>query len=98
MPRPDLALVVSGADPYARDALPSTAELRLTRAQLLERDQMVYRFLKARRIPQAALMAGGYGPHVWEIYAGFLAWALRDHLASTHGGPTSRFLPGHDPR
>lgn len=98
MPRPDLALVVSGADPYARDALPSTAELGLTRTQLLERDQMVYRFLKARRIPQAALMAGGYGPHVWEIYAGFLAWALRDQLASTHGGPASKFLPGHDPR
>ena len=78
---PDLAVVVSGADPYARDTLPSTQALRLTKSQLLERDRMIYRFLKARRIPQAALMAGGYGPEVWSIYAGFLAWVLRDRLA-----------------
>ena len=80
--RPDLAVVVSGADPYVHDTLPSTRRLRMSRAQLLERDRMIYRFLKKRRIPQAALMAGGYGPQVWEVYAGFLAWALRDRLKS----------------
>jgi acetoin utilization deacetylase AcuC-like enzyme len=77
---PDLAVVVSGADPYAGDTLPSTQGLRLSQAQLLERDRIIYRFLKTRRIPQAALMAGGYGPEVWRIYAGFLAWVLRDRL------------------
>jgi len=78
--QPDIAIVVSGADPYEKDALPSTQPLRLSRAQLLERDQTIYRFLEKRRIPQASLMAGGYGPQVWEIYAGFLAWVLRERL------------------
>jgi len=78
--RPDLAIVVSGADPYEGDALPSTQLLRLSKAQLLERDQTIYRFLENRRIPQASLMAGGYGPQVWEIYAGFLSWVLRKRL------------------
>jgi acetoin utilization deacetylase AcuC-like enzyme len=74
--RPDLAVVVSGADPYEKDALPSTTQLRLSRMQMLERDQRIYRFLRDRRIPQAGLMSGGYGPHVWEVYAGFLSWVL----------------------
>ena len=59
--RPDLALVVCGADPYELDELPSTAGLRLSLAQLLERDQLVYSFLKTRGIPGAWVMAGGYG-------------------------------------
>ena len=80
LPKPDLAVVVSGADPYARDTLPSTRGLRLTQTQLLERDRMIYRFLQHRHIPQASLMAGGYGPHVWEIYAGFLLWALHKRM------------------
>lgn len=87
--RPDLAIVVSGADPYARDTLPSTRSLRLTSTQLAARDKMVYRFLKQRGIPQASLMAGGYGPHVWEVYAGFLGWALRDRLPINHPRPPS---------
>lgn len=78
--RPDLAVVVSGVDPYEKDALPSTEELRLPLAQMLERDQLIYQFLDERRIPQAGLMSGGYGPDVWEVYAGFLVWALRRRL------------------
>lgn len=80
--RPDLAVVVSGADPYEKDALPSTQELRLPLAQMLERDQLIYRFLSERHIPYAGLMSGGYGPDVWEVYAGFLDWALRDRMRS----------------
>ena len=77
---PDLAIVVSGADPYEGDALPSTQLLRLSKAQLLERDQTIYRFLENHRIPQASLMAGGYGPQVWEVYAGFLVWVLYERF------------------
>lgn len=84
---PDLAVIVSGADPYVRDTLPSTQALRLTKSQLLERDRMIYRFLKARSIPQAGLMAGGYGPHVWQVYAGFLAWVLRERLITAERCP-----------
>lgn len=79
--RPDLALVVSGADPYELDELPSTAKLRLTLAQLLERDRLVYEFLSSRRIPAAYVMAGGYGRHTWRVYTQFLEWVLPKRLA-----------------
>ncbi|MFZ7124963.1 MAG: histone deacetylase [Desulfobacterales bacterium] len=74
--RPDVALVVSGADPYERDALPSTSSLRLTLSQMLERDLTVYRFLADRGIPYAGVMAGGYGEDAWEVYARFLEKVL----------------------
>jgi acetoin utilization deacetylase AcuC-like enzyme len=79
--RPDIAIVVSGADPYEKDALPSTSGLKLSLDQLKERDQMVYNFLKERDIPRAYLMAGGYGQNAWEVYAQFLEWALMDFLS-----------------
>jgi acetoin utilization deacetylase AcuC-like enzyme len=77
---PDLALVVCGADPYELDELPSTAGLRLTLAQLLERDQTVYSFLKSLAIPGAWVMSGGYGRNSWRVYTQFLEWALLDRL------------------
>jgi acetoin utilization deacetylase AcuC-like enzyme len=80
--RPDLALVVCGADPYELDELPSTAGLRLSLGQLLERDQMVYSFLKTRGIPGAWVMAGGYGRNSWRVYTQFLEWALLDRLGA----------------
>jgi acetoin utilization deacetylase AcuC-like enzyme len=82
IPKPELALVVCGADPYELDELPSTAGLRLTLEQLLERDQMVYTFLKAQAIPGAYVMAGGYGKNSWRVYTQFLEWALLDRLGT----------------
>lgn len=73
---PRLALVVSGADPYEKDILPSTRLLRLSKEQLAERDRSLFLFLKERKIPTAYVMAGGYGEAVWEIYARFLEWLL----------------------
>jgi acetoin utilization deacetylase AcuC-like enzyme len=81
-PHPDLALVVSGADPYSKDELPSTSDLQLSLAQLKDRDLLTYNFLKDRGIPRAYLMAGGYGESCWEVYAQFLEWALLDCLNS----------------
>jgi len=78
--RPDLAIVVCGADPYELDELPSTAGLRLTLAQLLERDQTVYSFLKSLAIPGAWVMAGGYGRNSWRVYTQFLEWVLLNRL------------------
>jgi acetoin utilization deacetylase AcuC-like enzyme len=78
-PHPDLAVVVSGADPYHKDELPSTSDLNLSLAQLKERDIVTYNFLKERDIPRAYLMAGGYGDSCWEVYAQFLEWALLDN-------------------
>ena len=77
--KPDVAVVVSGADPYIKDELPSTRDLQLSLEQLFERDQLVYRFLKDRQIPKAYLMAGGYGRTSWQVYTQFLVWALLDH-------------------
>ncbi len=79
-PPPDLAVVVSGADPYFKDELPSTGDLKLSLDQLKERDLLTYNFLKDRDIPRAYLMAGGYGESCWEVYAQFLEWALLDNL------------------
>jgi len=83
-PRPDLAVVVSGADPYEKDELPSTQPLKLSLAQLKERDLLIYEFLQQRKIPKAYLMAGGYGEHSWEVYAQFLEWVLVNRLTPHH--------------
>ncbi|MGD8991005.1 MAG: histone deacetylase [Desulfobacterales bacterium] len=77
---PDLALVLAGADPYEKDELPSTADLKLSLDQLKERDQLVYHFLKSQRIPRAYVTAGGYGEHAWQVDWQFLEWALPDNL------------------
>jgi len=77
---PELAVVVDGADPYEHDELPSSALLRLSLAQLLERDLAVYRFLEDRGLPSAWLMSGGYGRRSWEVYAQFLEKVLPGKL------------------
>lgn len=75
--RPDLVIVVQGSDPYEKDRLPSASLLKLTKEQMLQRDLLVYNFLKDRQIPQAYVMAGGYGEHVYEIYCQFLEAIFR---------------------
>jgi acetoin utilization deacetylase AcuC-like enzyme len=79
-PKPDLAVVVAGSDPYEKDELPSASDLKLSLEQLMERDRLVYGFLKARGIPGAYVMAGGYGENSWKVYTQFLEWALSDSL------------------
>jgi acetoin utilization deacetylase AcuC-like enzyme len=76
-PRPDLALVLSGADSFELDELESTSELNLSLDQLLARDQLIDGFLRERGIPRACLMAGGYGPQTWRVYTQFLEWFYR---------------------
>jgi acetoin utilization deacetylase AcuC-like enzyme len=70
--KPDIAIIVQGSDPYENDVLPSTVDLKLNREQMLDRDLLVYNFLEKRSIPQAYVMAGGYGPDSWIIYRQFL--------------------------
>ena len=79
-PAADIAVVLSGSDPYEKDTLPSTAPMKLSLEQLFERDKLVYSFLKQQKIPRAYLMAGGYGEFSWEVYTQFLQWALIDHM------------------
>jgi acetoin utilization deacetylase AcuC-like enzyme len=70
--KPDLVLVVDGADPYEHDELPSSAPLKLSLEQCLERDHFVYRYVIDRNIPSAWIQAGGYGERAWEPCAHFL--------------------------
>jgi acetoin utilization deacetylase AcuC-like enzyme len=79
-PLPEIAVILLGADPYEKDQLPSTSLLNLSLAQLDQRDHLIYHFLKERGIPQAYLMAGGYGTDAWEVYTQFLSWSLVDQL------------------
>ena len=73
-PKPDLAVVLSGVDPYEHDELPSTELMRLTLEQLYERDTRIFDFLSDLGIPRAYLMAGGYGERAWEPYPLFIEY------------------------
>jgi acetoin utilization deacetylase AcuC-like enzyme len=80
--KPDLAIVVDGADPYEHDGLPSGALLKLTLDQCVARDWSIYTFLQARSIPSTWIMAGGYGERAWEPAAAFLSSpGLKDQAA-----------------
>lgn len=70
--RPDIVFVVQGADPYELDELESASLIKLSKEQMLERDKLVYQFLKKNNLPQIYVMAGGYGHHSYEIYDQFL--------------------------
>lgn len=70
--KPDIAIVVDGADPYEHDELLSSALMRLSLDQCVERDMLVYNFLRSRGIPSAWIMAGGYGERAWEPPCHFL--------------------------
>ncbi|MFN8369205.1 MAG: histone deacetylase [Bacteriovoracaceae bacterium] len=72
----DLCLVVNGSDPYIYDAIPSADKLQLSLTDLLKRDLLVFNFLKDLNIPQAWVMAGGYGDKVWEVHFQFLERVL----------------------
>lgn len=76
--KPDLAIVVDGSDPYEKDVLKSAMPLKLTLEQCIERTQYVHDWLKQRGVPQAYVMAGGYGPENWRVHAGFLERVLME--------------------
>ena len=71
-PKPDIVIVVNGADPFEHDELSSASFLNLTKEQMLARDKFLYQFFKSKSIPQSYVMAGGYGLKSWEIYLQFL--------------------------
>ena len=60
-PLPDLAIYVSGADPFEGDRL---GRLALTKAGLAARDDHVFSALHTAGIPVAVTMAGGYADDI----------------------------------
>jgi acetoin utilization deacetylase AcuC-like enzyme len=74
---PGLAFYLAGADPHEGDRL---GRLRLSFAGLAERDRRVFDWLRARRIPVAVAMAGGYGRRIDDtvaVHRGTLQEAVR---------------------
>jgi acetoin utilization deacetylase AcuC-like enzyme len=78
--RPDFIFVVAGVDPYEKDELPSTSLMKMTKEQMLERDQNLYNWISDRDIPSAWVSAGGYGSSSWEIHTQFLDWVLKKRI------------------
>ena len=64
--RPQLAIYLAGADPYEDDRL---GRLKLTKHGLARRDEFVLGTLKARGIPVAIAMAGGYARDIEDSVA-----------------------------
>lgn len=60
----DLAIYLAGADPFEGDRL---GRLKLTKAGLKRRDEMVLDLCRARGLPVAVTMAGGYARNVEDI-------------------------------
>ncbi len=80
--RPQLAIYLAGADPYEDDRL---GRLALTKRGLARRDEHVLATLRARGIPVAIAMAGGYARDIDDsvaIHANTVCSARRIHADS----------------
>lgn len=79
--KPDLVIYLAGADPYEDDRL---GRLKLTKAGLAERDQLVFDKVRQRGLPIAIAMAGGYARNIddtVEIHANTVSAAARHFRA-----------------
>ncbi|WP_374475784.1 histone deacetylase [Zoogloea sp.] len=79
--KPDLVIYLAGADPYEDDRL---GRLKLTKAGLAERDQLVFDKVRQRGLPIAIAMAGGYARKIddtVEIHANTVCTAARHFRA-----------------
>ena len=56
--RPDFIFVNLGGDPYEKDVLKSSELIQLSREQMLQRNKMVYRFIKDTGAPSLWTMGG----------------------------------------
>jgi acetoin utilization deacetylase AcuC-like enzyme len=59
--QPEMIFYLAGADPYCEDQL---GGLRLTLEGLERRDRLVFQKARAKNIPVAVTLAGGYARHV----------------------------------
>ena len=73
---PGLAFYLAGADPHEGDRL---GRLKISAAGLAERDRRVLAALRARRVPVAISMAGGYGVNIDDTVAVQLATLQAAH-------------------
>jgi len=78
---PGLVFYLAGADPYVGDRL---GRLNLSAPALAERDRRVFSACRARGIPVAVTMAGGYGHSIDETVDIHFN-TLREALSAWHG-------------
>ncbi len=72
----DLCIVVHGADVYEYDELESANQIQLSLDDVLKRDSFIFQLLREKNIPQAWVMAGGYGRRTHEVFWQFLDYSL----------------------
>jgi acetoin utilization deacetylase AcuC-like enzyme len=60
----EIAFYLAGADPFEKDRF---GRLKLTKTGLKQRDEMVFRACRAKGLPVAVAMAGGYAPDIDDI-------------------------------
>jgi histone deacetylase 11 len=73
-PRPDLVIYNAGSDPFTADPL---TWLKLTRADLADRDLLVATLARERGIPLAIVLSGGYSSESWRIHTDGIESILR---------------------
>lgn len=78
-PEPDLIVLLLGADPYEKDELSSSSDLKITLEDMLARDQLIYQYMKIKKKPIAIVLAGGYGKESWRVTTQFLEWLNNNH-------------------
>jgi len=84
--QPDLLYYIAGADPYREDQL---GGLKLTLHGLEQRDRLVLRKARAKNIPVAVTLAGGYARHVEDTVR---IHATTVRLAKEFAGKCSKVL------
>ena len=62
--KPRLVFYLAGADPFEQDQL---GTLRVSKAGLRRRDQMVFAACRGADVPVAVVLAGGYSPDVNDV-------------------------------
>jgi len=87
---PGLAFYLAGADPHEGDRL---GRLKLSSDGLAERDRRVLDALRARRIPVAVAMAGGYGADI-DTTVGVHLRTVQEAQRSAQAWPASRDTAG----
>lgn len=78
-PDPDLIVLLLGADPYEEDELQSSQDLKISLSDMLSRDQLIYQYVKIKKVPISIVLAGGYGEKSWEVTSQFLNWLEKNH-------------------
>ncbi|MCI5071537.1 histone deacetylase [bacterium] len=69
--KPDVVLIVQGADPYEHDALDSASKLNLSLELMLQRDACLHEFIEQLSVPFCYCSSGGYGPQSANVYLNF---------------------------